>query len=396
MKVRLAQRGAVWWVFASLPGDRQYRRSLGTRDRAEAIRRMVEVERQLRAGVRPEAGLRVAEWSERWLSDLRDRDRTPGTMRTYRRVMDQYVLPLVGLVRLDELTVADVERMDARLLQRGGRNGGRLGPSTVRQAHDALAAALHAAERESLLLRNVAALARRPERPGGEPRWLERNEALRLLDAAREHPWGAYAALAALTGLRAGELCGLRWEDIRDSSLHVQRQRRYDGPGTGFVDAAPKSRAGVRIVPLSDAAAAWIAAVATQQRERASLVGAEPPKHVFAHRGRGVSAGQWVPWTPQAAARGVGDLYRTAGLAVPARPIHTLRHTMGALMAEAKVDPRVRATLLGHSSVAQTYHYTHATDAATRSAVGEVGERLGDGNARSQDIQRGGVQDASR
>lgn len=396
MKVRLAQRGKVWWVFASLPGDRQYRRSLKTQDRAEAQRRLAEVERQLRAGVRPEAGLTVAEWVDRWLGDLGDRGRAPSTLRAYRRVMDHYVLPRVGGVRLDELTVADVERMDTHLLRRGGRGGGALEPATVRQAHDALAGALHAAERESLLLRNVASLARRPARPGGEPRWLERDEALRLLEAARQHPWGAYAALAALTGLRAGELCGLRWEDVGDDSLRVQRQRRYDGPGAGFVDAPPKSRAGMRGVPLSPEAAAWLGAVRTQQRERADLVGSDLPMHVFAHRGRGATAGQWVPWTPQAAARGVGDLYRACGLEVPRRPIHTLRHTMGALMAEARVDPRVRAAILGHSSVAQTYHYTHATETAARSAVGGVSERLGGGHARSRDSSGGGVQDGSR
>lgn len=375
--VRLQRRGEVWWVFASLPGNQQFRRSLRTSDRAEAELRKSEIERSLLAGVRPEAGLTVGDWLERWLSDIEREGRAPTTLRNYRRMV-RYIVPRVGRIRLDALTVADVERMDADLLRRGGRARGPLSAASVRQAHDVLASALHAAMRQSLLLRNVAELARRPKRDHQEPRWLERDEALRLLDAARSHPWGAFAAVAALTGLRSGELCGLRWEDVDFGAmtLRVERQWRYEGPGRGHREAPPKSAAGRRAVPMSAEVAEWLRQVKTQQDDRATITGANPPLYVFAHRGRGKLAGEWTPWTTQSAARGVGDLYRAVGLEVPKRPVHTLRHTTGALLAEAREDPKVRAALLGHSDVAQTYHYTHAGETTARRAMGEVGRLL--------------------
>lgn len=377
--VRLVQRGkqGTWWAFASLPGNRQLRRSLHTADRAVAEARKAELESSLSAGVTPEPSMSVGAWLERWLDDVREAGRTPTTLRTYTRIVRAYVIPRIGKVRLDALTVGDVERMDADLLRHGGRKRSALDPVTVRQIHDMLSSALHDAQRHSLLLRNVASLARRPRVPHREPQWLEREELLRLFEGARTHDWGAFSAVAALTGLRAGELCGLRWEDVDTAAqgwaIHVRRQRRYDGPGVGFVDAAPKSAASTRTVPVSTEARQWLSQVRERQAEHAALLGVTPSAWVFAHSGRGKARGTWVPWTPVKASKGVADLYAACGLPKPKRPIHTLRHTTATLMADAQEDPKVRAALLGHG-VGQTFDYTHRSRASGERAMRAVGE----------------------
>ena len=380
IEVRIHQRGArgTYQAFASLPGNHQFRQSLRTTDEETAKRKAREIEAQLNSGVRPDAALTVEEWLRLWVTELRREGRQPNTLRSYERIAKQYIKPRIGRVRLVELTVADVQRMDADLLEHGGRGGRALDPVTVKQAHDMLAAAIHEAERQSLVIRNVASLARRPKQPHRTPRWLERDEALRLFEAAPGHAWGAFVAVGALTGLRAGELCGLRWEDVdfERGELRVQRQRRYDGPDIGYVDAAPKSHAGVRVVPLCVEARQWLEAVQAHQAQAGVLLGKSPSLWVFSHRGRGATRGQWLPWTPQAAARGVGDLYRSVGLEVPKRPIHALRHTTGTLLADASADPKVRAALLGHADVKTTYWYTHASRASRQQAMAGVGSAL--------------------
>lgn len=380
MRGRIVQRGArgTWWYYASLPGRRQYARSLRTTDRRTADLRAAAHEAGVLAGTGLDGSARIREWLSAWIAGLAESGRTPSTRRAYKRMAERYIEPRIGGVRMDALTVEQVERMDADLLRRGGRRKRPLDPVTVRQAHEMLAAALHEAERKGHILRNVAALAHRPRVPHRPVRFLETSEALRLLDAGRAHAWGAFAAVAVLTGLRAGELCGLRWEDvdIAGGSLSVCRQRRYDGPGAGFVDAPPKSAAGSREVALSGEAVAWLSAVRARQEEHSGLAALPPAEHVFAHPGRGATRGRWVPWTPPAAARGVGDLYAAAGIETPKRPIHALRHTFGTLMAEAREDPKVRAALLGHSRVTTTYDYTHRSRATGRRAVGEVGRML--------------------
>ena len=395
MKGHLYLRGTTWWYGASLPQGKQYRRSLETADRKVAEVRALDHERAVLTGVGMDGSRTLRDWVAVWLVGVQQRTR-PSTARNYRRIAERYVLPRIGDTRLDALTPGQVEAMDHDLLRGGGRNGRALDPATVRQCHDMLASCLHEALRERHIAVNVAALARRPSAPGTPPRFLDRDEALRLMDAARGHDWGAYAAVALLTGLRAGELCGLRWEDVtldRESgagTLRVQRQRRYDGPERGFVDAPPKSAAGVRAIPLSEAAVTWLGALLDRRQERVRLGGAADGTWVFGHPGRGAERGLWVPWTPQAAARGVGDLYRAAGLEVPARPIHALRHTCGTLLADAREDPKVRAALLGHSRVTVTYGYTHLDASTGKRAMDAVGDALS-GRAHTHAHAQGGA-----
>ena len=375
MKGALYQRGATWWYRATVGHGRQYRRSLRTSDLRVAEQRALECEAAVLSGIGLEGSVPLARWMATWLEQLREGGRAPTTLRTYRRNAESYVLPRLGKVRLDALTVREVERMDADLLRHGGKGGRALDPVTVRQAHDMLSACLAAAVHDRMLRENVASIAHRPRAPRRPARFLERDEALRLFEAARGHEWGAFAAVAVLTGLRAGELCGLRWSDVDlpGGSLRVERQRRYDGPGVGFVDAPPKSEAGIRTVPLSAEAAQWLSALLQRQQDRARLAASPPPRHVFAHPGRGQHRGEWVPWTPTAAARGVVTLYEQAAVAVPKRPIHALRHTAGTLLASAREDPKVRAALLGHSRVTTTYDYTHLSRAVGKRAMDELG-----------------------
>ncbi len=375
MRGALYLRGKTWWYRATVAGGRQYRRSLSTSDRQVADRRALECEATVLSGIGLEGSTKLRRWMATWLEQLREQGRTPSTLRTYRRGAEAYVLPRLGATRIDSLTVRDVERMDAELLRRGGKGGCPLDPVTVRQVHDMLSACLAAAVHDRIVRENVASIARRPKAPRRPARFLERNEALRIFEAARSHEWGAFVAVAVLTGLRAGELCGLRWSDVDldGGHLRVERQRRYDGPGVGFVDAPPKSEAGVRTVPLSPEAAEWLSALRQRQQDRAALTAAAAPLHVFAHPGRGARRGEWVPWTPTAAARGVVEVYEKAAVAGPKRPIHTLRHTTGTLLAAAREDPKVRAALLGHSRVTTTYDYTHLSLSVGKRAMDEVG-----------------------
>ena len=380
MLTRIERRGkkGTWWLIASLPGNRRLRRSLGTTDRTEAERLRREADAELSAGVVPQAALTVAQWTPLWLEAERALGRTPTTIAAY-GVASRRWQPHIGSVRLSALGVADVQGMGSALMARG------LHARTVRYTHEVLAIALHEAQRRSLVLRNVAALARKPPLPRGYgPQWLSRQDAARLLASAPGQRWGSLVAVAAYTGLRAGELCGLRWEDVdlHARALRVVRQRRRGADGA-MGDAPPKAAASERVLPLAAPAVAWLEAVRERQAEASVALGVDQPAWVFSHRHRGV----WAPYSPQAAAKGAREVYLLAGLAVPARPLHALRHTAGRSL--SGTDMSVRARILGHASMRTTAWYTHADEEDLRHAVDAAAGNLADPDPEGEGTKHG-------
>ena len=375
MKLSKQRRGkkGTWWATGYVNGER-VRQSLGTSDPDEADRRLLDFERTVMGGAKPDPGMTLEKWLPVWMSRLEQLGREPTTLQSYRNYCRRYYVPRLGKIRLDRMTVADVQEFDAWLLA-GGAGGKKLTPTSVAQIHNILSSALHEAERDGLIIRNVASLARRPKRPRSEARWLEVAEALSLLGQARSHPWGPFAAVAMMTGLRNGELCGLRWDDVDmdKGTLSIVRQRRRE-PG-GWKDAHPKSESGRRIVPLSSEAVEWLKAKAEEQKTMADLLRVLPPPWVFAHRDHQ----QWVPYATSSAAAGVKSLYAAAGVEAPIRPVHALRHTVGALLAEAQHDLRLRMALLGHANAQVASLYAHATEDAKRRAMDDVSRLLSGG-----------------
>ena len=110
--------------------------------------------------------------------------------------------------RLADLQPRDVERLTADMVERG------LSPRTAVGVRVSLRKALGDAERDGLVGRNVAALARPPRVPGREVDYLTKDELRRLLDACADDAIGPLVTVAALTGLRQGELLGLSWADL--------------------------------------------------------------------------------------------------------------------------------------------------------------------------------------
>lgn len=142
----------------------------------------------------------------------------PSTWDSYRRNMEAHVLPRLGRTKLAEFTPGTLNRVYAELLADGrcDERGG-LSAKTVRNIHTTLHKALADAVDDQLIGRNPAANAKppRPEkRFNGQLRFWTAEELSRFLDGVGEHRLSAAFRLAALTGMRRGEVLGLRWRDI--------------------------------------------------------------------------------------------------------------------------------------------------------------------------------------
>src|SRR5690606_15217314 len=146
-------------------------------------------------------------------------------------------------------------------------------------------------------------------------------------------------------GLRAGEIRGLQWGDLKEGQLTVRRALDKDSAGI----IAPKHNK-TRKVPLSDR----LAAALTALRRNGLFVLSRPCGSPLPHN---------------ALARGVRALYEMAEVEVPPKPIHCLRHSFGTTMAARNVPLPVLQALLGHADIKTTMRYVDVGEDQKRQAI---------------------------
>lgn len=172
-------------------------------------------------------------------------------------------------------------------------------------------------------------------------------------------------ATAFYGGLRCGELMALRWQDVDLAAGVIRVERAYDPKARQFI--TPKSRAGLRRVPIPTALKGYLMAI----RKPAGLVfGDEEPfdRRVVVNR----ALGAW-------AAAVVGAFLRGESLKVQLEPIglHEARHTYASMMIDAGVNAKALSEFLGHASVAITLdRYGHLMPGAHGEAAALLDDYL--------------------
>jgi integrase len=163
----------------------------------------------------------VALCAQRWL-DTFARFKSPKTFEEYERTVNNHVVGRLGSVRIQQLTPQQVRQWIADMLNDG------LGQRTVELAHMRLSQILDQALSDSLVPKNVSRAVKvpRPDDRGHELVVWSADEAQRFLAAAeKDAPYGPIFLVSLATGMREGELLGLRWGDIdwTKRELHVRQ-----------------------------------------------------------------------------------------------------------------------------------------------------------------------------
>jgi integrase len=320
-------------------------------------------------------------WLDRYAGSGRDSVRE-GTRREYRRLLSTFALRYFDhYVRLRDLDPPAFQQFVDWLTNMPGR-GGRLSDRSIANALTPLRLALDAAVAEGMLDRNPADSVVLPRRRHGrawelkERRFLSREQLARLL-AEVPAKWRPLFELLVATGLRISEALGLRWSDlVLDSEKPHLRVTRAVVRG---VAVAPKSRNGVRVIPLpSDLAG---------ELRSSRPPPAEDDAPVFPGRdGAPADPGSLrrrvlVPAARRADLAGVG--------------FHTLRHTCAALLIESGASPLRLQRWMGHHSAAYTLDaYGHLIDGELGPAL-DLGEELRTGAVRARSRHKPGAGDIS-
>jgi integrase len=334
---RLLANGTTWQYRTTIDHKQ---RSFSGATKAEAIQKGEDARR--RPAVPDREAITVGQWLGEWVADLPNRVK-PATYRRYAGITKTHLVPALGKIPLDRLTAADVRSMESQV----GRSS-----ATVRHAHVVLGTALQAAVDQGRMAANPVRSVKAPRVVHREKVTLDRDEADRLLDAAKGDPWEALYVLALTTGAREGEILALRWRDVDLTAGTVAITgtvvRGLDG---GLTVDTPKTKSGRRPLQLSRPA---VAALARMPRGK-------PGDFLF------TSPTGLV--TPQALLRQhFYPLLDRAGL--PRMRFHDLRHTAATHMIEDGVPLLAISQLLGHATPTITlsiygHLQTRMTDAAT-------------------------------
>ena len=331
---------------------REVRRLVSGKSRADVSRKLDKLRKDAASGALSTSAT-VDDYLTTWLEAERARLRL-STWRSRELHIRLYIVPVIGPIQLSRLTPADVERMTTGMVDRG------LSARTAASCRVTLRRALGDAQRDGLVLRNVAALARPPRVQSRSMEagrdYLAPGKLKTLLAAIEAEPLGPLVAVAATTGLRQGELLGLAWSDVdmEGRTLTVRRSMarawvtREGERAQGWALQEPKTPRSRRTINLPATSVAALKRRRTDQeaqRKAAGTAWQDMDGLVFTDAlGRPLDGST------------VGHAFRTmldaAGL--PHIPFHGLRHSAATALLSAGVPLRTVADVLGHSTITIT------------------------------------------
>ncbi len=330
----------------------------------------------------------VLELGNRWLTEHVQPNLKPGTAATYKGSFYKHIAPALGNTRLDDLHPHAIRALLGRKRAEG------LSEETVAKIRRHLHAMLAYAQDAGLLTINPAETAR--ARGGQTTHRRARGTQLspvqikRFLDQCPPR-WRAFFTVALDTGLRRGELIGLRWEDIDllQRILHVRRSIGSYDQADRLADEAgkltTKTEAGQRLVPILDGAQTALEQLYASAKDRDDR--APVFTTVERKRGRdGVMRPAGRPLNPRMVTRVFRRYAQRAGLPDSVR-LHDLRHTAITNAIGQGEDILLIAAFAGHAKTSTTVDiYGHLMPDRVREAAQRMRSVTGEGTARNAPV----------
>jgi integrase len=296
-----------------------------------------------------EENMTVAEYLDKWLkSSVRGSVRR-STFDCYEVICRRHIVPALGGMKLSRLTPVHVQEF-----YRDKLDGG-LASASVHKCHTVLHKALDQAVKWHLTPRNVCDGVKAPRAvPKEEMRTLSPEETRHFLEAVRGDRLEALYVLAVTTGMRQGELLGLKWQDVELEAKTLQVRRTLTRHGGKIALGEPKTKRSRRSIRLTAQAMEVLKSHLNRQLREIEILGDR-----YQDQGLVFTTDTGAPINPSnLRQRSFAPLLKRAGL--PHMRFHDLRHTCATLLLSRGVHPKFVQELLGHATIAITLDtYSH-------------------------------------
>lgn len=334
-------------------------------------------------GLTPE-GIRAGATVESWISDWinrRQHDVRPKTYHTDASIVRKWIIPTIGRQKLETLSPAHIRKLTETM------RAASLSTTTARYAQRILQQALKDAIVEGHQVPQRVLAVEKPRAAVSDRTSIPLEDAIKLLNVARNRGEGARWVAALLQGMRQGEVLGLTWDRVdldagtldiswQLQKLHYEDRARGtfmmpDGYEAIQVDGAlhlvrPKTKSGYRLIPLVPWMRAELARLASRPHS--------PNGFVFTRSGDTTR-----PRTQKEDSEAWKALQAQAGVHKGEKGyyvLHEARHTTATLLLAADVDPEIIKAIMGHSDIVTTAGYQHVSQAMARRALEKVATTL--------------------
>jgi integrase len=324
----------------------------------------------------------LAEFLNRWLKYIKP-NVSPRTHERYEQIATKNIGPLLGAKVLSKLQPIEISEAYAKALENGRRDGkGGLSPRTVHHMHRVLYSALNQAERWKLINRNPAALLEKRDRPKIERKpvtTIDTPTTATVFDTARERRLFIPLVLAALCGLRRGEITALRWRSVDLDAGQLAVVASTEQTDAGAIREKEAKSGKTRTVALPLMAIEELRRWRVAQAEELLKLGARADDNWHV-----VTQAYGSPLQPRSLTHVMSAFLKEWNVT-----LHGLRHSHASYMLASNIHPKVVQERLGHSSIAITMDiYSHlmpnmqgeaaaAVDGALRAAINKRADDVG-------------------
>ncbi|NSZ19334.1 tyrosine-type recombinase/integrase [Agrobacterium vitis] len=307
----------------------------------------------------------VREFLVRWLCHEKA-NVAPKTHERYEELLLKNIAPVIGNVIMNKLTASRIDGCWTHLLESGRRNGnGGLSPRTVHHCRRVLLTAFDQAVRWDLLKKNPVALTRPPKVEKKMMEAFNASQTAVMLDDLRKSRVFIAALLAALCGLRRGEIIALRWRDVDLATATIAVRQSAEQVGTEVRYKETKSGKS-RSVALSSTVLEELKRHRLAQAEEQLKLGTRPGTDSFV-----IAQIDGSPLKPVSLTHEWTRLLAKTSL--PRIRFHDLRHSHATQLLAAGVHPKIASERLGHSTIGITLDlYSHVMPGMQANAAEQV------------------------
>ena len=362
------QRNGLWAASISIEGDkRKYFYGKTRKEVQEKLAAALQEQKQGMLIATPRQT--VGQFLTDWLENTHKQSVRPRTYERYEEAIRLHLIPVLGKYQLQKLSAQHVQAFYARKLKEG------LSPSTVIYYHSILHNALETAVKWGLVSRNVCDLVTAPRRIRFEIQPFTPEQVQSFFAAIRGHKWEALFTLALATGMRQGELLGLKWQDINFSTgtLQVRRMLTRVSSETSvrvFIEAEPKTQQSRRSITIASFAFEALKQHRLRQLETRLKADTLWEEHDYVSC---TLVGTHL--RPSHVVDEFKKLLKKANL--PDIRFHDLRHSAATLLLSLGIHPKVVQEMLGHTQISMTMDiYSHVLPSMQQDAVSKLNDLL--------------------